>query len=260
MQRSCLSVLALVAMAMNPAVAHADCCAIVELRQYTLKPGQRETLIQLFDREFIESQEATGMTLVGQFRDRRRDDRFVWIRGFADMAVRHKALDTFYGGAVWAAHGKAANTTMVDVSDVLLLKPARPDSAFRLQVAADGPRPGDRAPLTVLAGIYQLPQPVDGPVLAEFDRRIAPVLRAEGIVIEGVFVTEYSRNTFSRLPVRENEHVVVWFGSVARDRLSPAALDQLRTRAVLNNQTMTLLDLEPTSRSRLGDGPNAARR
>ncbi|MDX8463676.1 NIPSNAP family protein, partial [Mesorhizobium sp. VK2D] len=30
---------------------------IVELRQYTLRPGQRETLIALFDREFIESQE-----------------------------------------------------------------------------------------------------------------------------------------------------------------------------------------------------------
>ncbi|TIT92200.1 MAG: NIPSNAP family protein, partial [Mesorhizobium sp.] len=32
---------------------------VVELRQYTLKPGRRETLIALFDREFIETQEAT---------------------------------------------------------------------------------------------------------------------------------------------------------------------------------------------------------
>jgi len=35
-----------------------NCCPIVELRQYTLHPGQRDVLIDLFDREFIESQES----------------------------------------------------------------------------------------------------------------------------------------------------------------------------------------------------------
>ena len=63
------------------------CCPVIELRQYTLKPGQRDVLIDLFDRHFVESQEAAGMTIVGQFRDRRRPDRFVWIRGFPDMPM-----------------------------------------------------------------------------------------------------------------------------------------------------------------------------
>jgi hypothetical protein len=74
----------------------------LELRQYTLKPGQRDALIALFDRHFVESQEALGMTIVGQLRDRRRADRFVWIRGFSDMQSRHTALEQFYGGPVWA--------------------------------------------------------------------------------------------------------------------------------------------------------------
>ena len=30
---------------------------IVELRQYLLKPGMRDVLIDLFDREFVDSQE-----------------------------------------------------------------------------------------------------------------------------------------------------------------------------------------------------------
>lgn len=38
-----------------------SCCPIVELRQYTMHPGQRDVLIDLFDREFIESQEALGI-------------------------------------------------------------------------------------------------------------------------------------------------------------------------------------------------------
>ena len=33
---------------------------VVELRQYTLKPGRRETLIDIFDSHFVEGQEAPG--------------------------------------------------------------------------------------------------------------------------------------------------------------------------------------------------------
>jgi hypothetical protein len=53
------------------------CCPIVELRQYTLRPGEREVLIDIFDRELVESQEAVGMSLIGQFRDLDDPDRFV---------------------------------------------------------------------------------------------------------------------------------------------------------------------------------------
>jgi hypothetical protein len=48
----------------------ARCCPVVEFRQYTLKPGQRDVLIDIFDRYFIEGQESAGMTILGQFRDR----------------------------------------------------------------------------------------------------------------------------------------------------------------------------------------------
>ena len=86
--------------------------AIVELRQYTLHPQQREVLINLFDREFVETQEAQGMRVLGQFRDLDRPDQFVWLRGFADMPARHRALEGFYGGPVWAAHRHAATPPM----------------------------------------------------------------------------------------------------------------------------------------------------
>ncbi len=66
------------------------CCPIVELRQYTLHPGRRDALIDLFDREFVESQEALGMKIIGQFRDLDNPNRFVWLRGFRDMPSRAK--------------------------------------------------------------------------------------------------------------------------------------------------------------------------
>src|SRR5688500_10172787 len=62
--------------------------AIVELRDYTLRPGQRDVLIGLFEQNFIEGQEAVGMRVIDHFRDLDDPDRFVWLRGFPDMPSR----------------------------------------------------------------------------------------------------------------------------------------------------------------------------
>src|SRR5438094_9902566 len=109
------------------------CCPVVELRQYTLHPGKRDVLIELFDHEFIEPQEALGITVIGQFRDVDDPDRFVWLRGFRDMVSRAKALQDFYRGPVWKTHRESANATMIDTDNVLLLRPALPTSGFSLE-------------------------------------------------------------------------------------------------------------------------------
>src|SRR5579859_5286792 len=113
-------------------------CQVVELRQYTLHPDQREVLIELFDREFLESQEAVGMRVIGQFRDLDDPNRFVWLRGFADMESRRKGLEAFYFGAVWGKHRDTANATMVDSDNVLLLSPAWDGAALK---STPTPRP-----------------------------------------------------------------------------------------------------------------------
>lgn len=56
--------------------------AVLELRQYTLHPGARDTLVDLFDEHFVESQEALGSWVLGQFRDLGDSNRFAWVRGF----------------------------------------------------------------------------------------------------------------------------------------------------------------------------------
>lgn len=100
---------------------------IVELRQYTLKPGTRDTLVDIFERHFIAGQQDVGITVIGQFYDLDDPDRFVWLRGFPDMAARKAALTAFYlRGEPWRLHGPAANATMIDSSDVLLLRPTGP--------------------------------------------------------------------------------------------------------------------------------------
>jgi hypothetical protein len=189
-----------------------NCCPIIELRQYTLHPGKRDVLIDLFDREFVESQEALGMKVIGQFRDLNNPNLFVWLRGFRDMPSRAQALKDFYGGPVWKAHREAANATMIDSDNVLLLHPATPTSGFSFG-NKERPRVGSNATRSelILATIYYLDAPVDAAFVQFFEKTVRPAVIGLGATVLAYFVTEHSENTFPALPVRESENVFVWF-------------------------------------------------
>jgi hypothetical protein len=88
--------------------------------------GRREELIELFETELLHTQEAVGSRVLAQFRDLDHPDTFTWMRGFRDMDHRRRALMAFYGGPVWAQHRDAANATMIDSDNVLLLTPEGP--------------------------------------------------------------------------------------------------------------------------------------
>src|SRR5881394_3083340 len=157
------------------------CCPIIELRQYTLHPGQRDVLIDLFDREFVESQEALGMKIIGQFWDLGNPNRFVWLRGFRDMPSRAQTLKDFYGGPVGKAHREAANATMIDSDNVLLLHPATPTSGFSLG-SKERPRVGateSRREL-IVATIYYSDAPVDAVFVQFFEKTVKPAVTDSG--------------------------------------------------------------------------------
>ena len=187
-----------------------DYCSVVELRQYTLRVGQRDTLINLFDREFVESQEALGMQVIGQFRDLDNPDRFVWLRGFADMATRQGGLMAFYGGPVWAAHRELANATMIDSDNVLLLRPAWLGGASSLRSNARAVIGSDRIPQGLIdVTIFHLREPAGAELLAWCRNRMASTLSEGGVLQQGWYITESSANNFPTLPVREGENVLV---------------------------------------------------
>ncbi len=205
-------------------------CPVVELRQYTLHPRQRDVLIALFDREFVEPQEAVGMTVLGQFRDLDDPDRFVWLRGFEDMPRRAEALGSFYGGPVWRAHRDEANATMIDSDDVLLLRPASARGGFPAPVGTR-PAPGEPAassPSLILATIWYGHGPFDTAFVEFFERRGRPVLAETGGEPLAYLRSEHAPNTFPALPVRLNEEAFVWFTRFADEGHLDDHLDRLR--------------------------------
>ena len=253
-----------------------DTSTVVELCQYTLHPGKRDVLIDLFERNFIEPQEAAGARILGQFRDEDDANRFVWLRGFRDMPSRAEALQSFYGGPVWKAHRSAANATMIDSDDVLLLRPVDARSGFALPkerppvTASQPPVTASQPPVTasqpgsslVVATIYLLPASVDDDFTRLFEGRVAPLMAATGAPSIARFRTEYAKNNFPALPVREGEHAFVWFASFASAAEYDRHLARLRESSSWNDVQPELarrlesparvLRLEPTARSLVG--------
>jgi NIPSNAP len=236
---------------------------VVELRQYTLRPGQRDVLIELFDRELVESQESVGMAIVGQFRDLDDPDRFVWIRGFPSMPSRARALASFYGGPVWKAHSAPANATMLDSDNVLLLRPVTTQSGFPAPAATR--LPAGQAPATpsrILVTLYYRDQPFGQAFADFFDRQARPVLIDTGAIPLACLQTEHAENTFPALPVRTGENVFAWlarFPSPAHLRNHLHQIERsgdwrdrvLPTLSAMITGTPQQLRLAPTARSLL---------
>jgi NIPSNAP len=234
--------------------------SVLELRQYTLHPGRRDDLIALFEREFIEPQEAQGIAVLGTFRDLDAPDRFVWIRGFADMPSRADGLGAFYGGPAWKQHREAANATMVDSDNVLLLRPLDGNEAL---AAALQPRP--RVDDAAAAGgvftvtICPLRAPADAALVHAFDQAVHPWWVGVGGDLLACWVTEDAPNNFPRLPVREGAAVIAWLtrfdDAAAQHRhaalvASSGCLQRPEWRGFLSDEP-THLRLAPTPRSAL---------
>lgn len=226
---------------------------VVELRQYTTHPGTRDTLVRVFEEHFIEPQERCGMRLIGQFRDLGNPDRFVWLRGFADMEARTRALEAFYSGPAWLAHRDEANATMIDHTNVLLLKPAGSGLGFRfnpsLRPAPDAVETpgGDEAPGgVVVATIFHLTAQASPDVLA----LVAKDTAGPPATLLARLVTEPARNGYPRLPIREDANVVVSVAAYPRvDDYRPPPVSSPAVARVEH------LRLAPTRRSFLRHPP-----
>jgi hypothetical protein len=72
------------------------------------------------------------------------------------MPARVRSLGAFYYGPVSIAHREVANGTMEDSSNVLLLKPARPDSGFALKSARPAYGTHETAKRMVTATTYSI--------------------------------------------------------------------------------------------------------
>ena len=89
-----------------------------------------------------------------------------------------------------------------------------------------------------------------------FERALKPALTETGVPILASFVTEDSANNFPALPVREGEHVFVWFSRFPSRAKYEAFATSFAQRTALSEQLRSylrgspeVLKLSPTARS-----------
>jgi hypothetical protein len=205
---------------------------VIELRNYRLEDGRTADFIRYFEEHFLVSQRDEGMHMLGQFAVVDRPDRFVWIRGFADMKARRRGLDGFYDGAFWQARRSEANAMIRDHTDV--------------PTGIVSPEAG-----LVVVDFYRAAGGLDRLVHA-LEKRLRSEIGERGHQILGHFVAELAPNDYPRLPVTQDPDMLVVIAAY-QDHTHHA---QLTARSDLRAELRSLataevvtLQLQPTARS-----------
>jgi hypothetical protein len=75
--------------------------AFFELRQYRMRPGQRDAWVKLMEEEIIPLQTAKGMVICASFVGEEDKDLYVWLRRFESEEERERLYEDVYQSDVW---------------------------------------------------------------------------------------------------------------------------------------------------------------
>ncbi len=100
----------------RPAEAPAPKEAVMffELRQYHIRPGQRDNWVKCMEEEIIPFQVKMGMVILGSFVGEEDESVYVWIRRFDNEPERKRLYDAVYQSDYWKNEIAPRVPTMID--------------------------------------------------------------------------------------------------------------------------------------------------
>ncbi len=182
---------------------------VLELRNYLVRQGRRDEFINLFEENFVQSQNILGGYILGQYRIKDAGDNFFWIRGFKDMSARYKFLNDFYSRSPsWKQHKSEANSMLLNNDNVYLLKPLNlkdnsNDAEFSFNTNWFGQEKG-------VAVVDFYTSNTKREKLIEFVRKkYSAILNASKIENASFWMSETTPNDFTGLPVFQDKNLLV---------------------------------------------------
>lgn len=238
-------------------VEHLKNFSVIELRRYTVRPGERQNFARYFESFFPEVFEQLGAIIFGSFFERNGESAFTWLRGFHTLADRAIVSSTFYYGPVWKEHKATVNDMLLDSDNVLLLQPLNTEREVTVLPAVDPIREPDGGRGVVLLQIFPV-QANSVSVFAEKAETFFERYRSAGAREAGVLITLDASNNFPQLPIRTDGPYLVWVGILEDERtlkhqlmpLAQQSLPSLMASGLLRGEP-ELVVLDPTHRSRL---------
>lgn len=95
---------------------------LFELRQYSMRPGQRENWVRLAEDEIIPFQTSKGMQIVGSWLGEGDSDAFIWIRRFESEAERERLYKEVYESDHWKTNIAPRAQQMLDREKMVITR------------------------------------------------------------------------------------------------------------------------------------------
>jgi hypothetical protein len=182
---------------------------VIELRNYLVRQGRRDEFINLFEANFVQSQNILGGYILGQYRVKGAGDNFFWIRGFKDMSARYKFLNEFYfGSPIWKQHKSEANSMLLNNDNVYLLKPLNLKDGSNDAESGFNTNWFGREKGVAVVDFYTSNTKLEK--LIEFVRKkYSAILNASKIENPSFWTSETTPNDFTGLPVFQDKNLLV---------------------------------------------------
>ena len=74
---------------------------LIELREYTVRPGKRDEWVKMMEEEIIPFQIQNGITVLGSWIVEDDEGLYIWMRRFEDEEDRKKKYEAVYESDHW---------------------------------------------------------------------------------------------------------------------------------------------------------------
>jgi len=182
---------------------------VIELRNYLVRQGRRDEFINLFEENFVQSQNILGGYILGQYRVKGADDNFFWIRGFKDMTARYKYLNDFYFGSLsWKQHKAEANSMLLNNDNVYLLQPLNlKNSSANAESSFNTNWFGQEKGIAVVD--FCVSNTKRDKLIEFVKKKYLAILTASKIENISFWISETAPNDFTGLPVFQDKNLLV---------------------------------------------------
>ncbi|HVE56738.1 MAG TPA: hypothetical protein VNB22_07910 [Pyrinomonadaceae bacterium] len=182
---------------------------VIELRNYLVRQGRRDEFINLFEENFVQSQNILGGYILGQYRVKGADDNFFWIRGFKDMTARYKYLNDFYfGSPSWKQHKNEANSMLLNNDNVYLLQPLNlKDNSTGAESGFNTSWFGQEKGIAVVD--FYVSNTKRDKLIEFVKKKYLAILNASKIENASFWTSETAPNDFTGLPVFQDKNLLV---------------------------------------------------
>lgn len=181
---------------------------IIEIRNYLLKPGQRDNYVERFETYLIDTLNVYGNYILGQYKVKGAPDNFVWIRGFENMPARKTAMESFFSSAHWEKHKNIPGDLLVGYTNVHLLKPLYLTEELNIN-EKKFPTDWFGNPKGVALVDFYVANGMRDQFIEFVNKKYDSLVRAVGVKDISYWVSETSPNNYPNLPVFQDKNLLV---------------------------------------------------